>query len=104
MRHPIIQSAATALAVHPRRLLLVALACAALATLGLGREQAVAGFSPPTAEEAASGEVAPDFDAACQVKAITRAPEGLKVWSPDGQRYIINKKDARGVYQLYVGH
>jgi Tol biopolymer transport system component len=28
--------------------------------------------------------------------------EGIKVWSRDGSRYILNKKDERGFYQLYV--
>ena len=35
--------------------------------------------------------------------AIVRSPDGLVVWSPDLTRYIVNKKDASGTYQLYVG-
>ena len=42
--------------------------------------------------------------AACEVKDITRAPGGLVVWSPNGEQYIVNKKDAAGTYQLYVGN
>jgi Tol biopolymer transport system component len=36
-------------------------------------------------------------------RAISRAPDGLVVWSADGKQYIVNKQDASGVYQLYVG-
>ena len=43
-------------------------------------------------------------DAACAVKDIARAPDGLVVWSPTGAQYIVNKKDAAGIYQLYVGN
>jgi Tol biopolymer transport system component len=40
--------------------------------------------------------------APCSV-GITRAPDGLVVWSPDGRQYLISRKDAAGTYQLYVG-
>jgi Tol biopolymer transport system component len=40
---------------------------------------------------------------ACEVKEITRAPDGLVIWAPSGEQYIINKKDAAGTYQFYVG-
>uniref|UniRef100_Q026U7 WD40 domain protein beta Propeller n=1 Tax=Solibacter usitatus (strain Ellin6076) TaxID=234267 RepID=Q026U7_SOLUE len=40
---------------------------------------------------------------ACKATA-KRAPDGLVVWSPDGKQYVVNKKDAAGVYQLYVGN
>ena len=46
-------------------------------------------------------EAAPD--PACVVKDILRSSEGLTVWSPTGEQYIVNKKDAKGTYQLYVG-
>jgi len=42
-------------------------------------------------------------DPACVIKDITRAPDGLVVWSPTGDEFIVNKKDAGGTYQLYVG-
>ncbi|MCL5746138.1 MAG: hypothetical protein M1541_19780 [Acidobacteria bacterium] len=42
-------------------------------------------------------------DPACEVKDIERAPDGLVVWSPTGELYIINRKDDAGIYQLYVG-
>jgi Tol biopolymer transport system component len=42
-------------------------------------------------------------DAACEIADITRAPDGLVVWSPTGEQYIVNRKDAAGIYQLYVG-
>jgi Tol biopolymer transport system component len=35
---------------------------------------------------------------------ITRAPDGLVVWSPDQTRYLVNKQDASGTYQIYVGN
>ena len=34
---------------------------------------------------------------------IARAPDGLVVWSPNGQKYVVNKQDAAGIFQLYVG-
>jgi Tol biopolymer transport system component len=40
-------------------------------------------------------------DPACSVKSFTRV-DGQYVWSPDGSRYIVNKKDSSGTYQLYV--
>jgi Tol biopolymer transport system component len=36
--------------------------------------------------------------------AITSAPDGLVVWSPNRQQYLVNKQDAAGIYQLYVGN
>jgi Tol biopolymer transport system component len=42
-------------------------------------------------------------DPACAIKDIVRSPDGLTVWSPTGERYIVNKKTAEGTYQLYVG-
>ena len=39
----------------------------------------------------------------CPVNEVTRVPDGLVVWSPNGQQYILNRKDAAGTYQLYVG-
>jgi Tol biopolymer transport system component len=39
----------------------------------------------------------------CQAT-MTRAPDGLVVWSPDATRYIVNRKDASGTYQMYVGN
>ncbi len=41
---------------------------------------------------------------AWQIKEIRRAPPGLRVVSPDGKQYLINRKDAQGVYQVYVGN
>jgi Tol biopolymer transport system component len=39
----------------------------------------------------------------CAVE-LTRDPGGLVVWSPDSKQYVVNKQDASGVYQLYVGN
>ncbi len=35
---------------------------------------------------------------------ITRARGGLVVWSPNHQQYVVNKPDAAGIFQLYVGN
>jgi len=35
---------------------------------------------------------------------IARAANGLSVWSPKGNQYVINKQDASGIFQLYVGN
>jgi hypothetical protein len=42
-------------------------------------------------------------DPAYRVKEIKRAPAGLRVVSPDGEQYVVSKKDDRGVYLVYVG-
>jgi len=36
--------------------------------------------------------------------ALTRDPNGLVVWSTNGKQYVVNKQDASGIYQLYVGN
>ncbi len=46
---------------------------------------------------------ATDFVSACGTRSIDHAPDGLVVWSPDGEQYVVNKKDAAGIYQIYVG-
>lgn len=44
-----------------------------------------------------------DGGSACSVKALTQsAVQGLKVPSPDGQSYLVNRKDEHGVYQVYI--
>ena len=41
---------------------------------------------------------------ACNVAKLSKsAVQGLKVYSPGGDRYIINKEDDKGVGQIYVG-
>ncbi len=41
---------------------------------------------------------------ACAVQQIRPATHGgLTVWSPDGTRYLVNKEDANGIAQIYVG-
>ena len=41
---------------------------------------------------------------ACTVKEMRKSPaQGLKVYSPDGRQFLINKKDDRGTAQIYVG-
>ena len=42
-------------------------------------------------------------DPACRVKAVTRAADGIGIVSPDGKSYLFSKKDASGIYQVYVG-
>jgi Tol biopolymer transport system component len=40
----------------------------------------------------------------CAVKSFEPSPQaGLTVWSPDGSQYLVNKKDANGISQVYVG-
>lgn len=41
----------------------------------------------------------------CEVESIEKLSQGgLKVWSPDGQKYLLNMKDKNGDYQIYVGN
>src|SRR5690348_5170188 len=40
----------------------------------------------------------------CNVQSLSKSPiQGRRVPSPDGRRYLINKKDAKGTAQIYVG-
>lgn len=57
---------------------------------------------PLYGEQVSMSPERPDAAPVCKAS-LTRAPDGLLVWSPDGRRYILNKKDAAGIYQLYVG-
>ena len=44
-------------------------------------------------------------EGACAVRELKRNQEaGVVVPSPDGTRYLVNKEDARGVAQIYIGH
>ncbi|MCC6587063.1 MAG: ricin-type beta-trefoil lectin domain protein [Bryobacterales bacterium] len=41
---------------------------------------------------------------ACAVRQVAPSPEsGLTVWSPDGTQYLVNRVDAAGIPQIYVG-
>jgi Tol biopolymer transport system component len=37
------------------------------------------------------------------VTTIAPAPDGIVAWSPDNTQYLLNKTDASGIYQIYVG-
>lgn len=40
----------------------------------------------------------------CAVMQVHPSPQlGLTVWSPDGKQYLVNKEDANGIAQVYVG-
>jgi Tol biopolymer transport system component len=39
----------------------------------------------------------------CAVKAMERVQGRAKVWSPDGRTYLVNEKDKKGNYQIYIG-
>jgi hypothetical protein len=42
---------------------------------------------------------------ACQVTKVEKDPEtDPKAWSPNGQKFLTDKRDAQGVYQVYVGN
>ena len=34
---------------------------------------------------------------------IAPAPDGIVAWSPNNKQYLLNKQDASGIYQIYVG-
>ncbi|MES1219766.1 MAG: hypothetical protein ABUT20_29975 [Bacteroidota bacterium] len=40
----------------------------------------------------------------CDVVSITHDPQFPRIWSPDRTKFLVNKLDANGVYQIYVGH
>lgn len=49
-----------------------------------------------------SGRSSPDREA-CAVRELKKSEvQGFKVYSPDGSRYLINKKDEDGVAQIYM--
>lgn len=62
---------------------------------GRGAEQPAPAAARPSKESAAGP--------ACRVKSIKRAPDGLRPLSPDGKQYVVSRKDAQGIYQVYVG-
>ena len=42
--------------------------------------------------------------AACEIRELKKSEvQGLKVYSPDGARFLINKEDEKGTAQVYVG-
>jgi Tol biopolymer transport system component len=42
--------------------------------------------------------------AACEVRQLAKSEiQGLKVYSPDGTRFLINKEDEKGTAQIYLG-
>src|SRR6185295_2128470 len=48
--------------------------------------------------------LAPQDPAACNVAKLEKAPvEGIKVYSPKGDSYAVNKEDSNGVAQIYTG-
>ena len=48
-----------------------------------------------------AGSTEVDDCSAAQFRASEQS--GLTVWSPDGKQYLVNKQDASGIYQIYVG-
>lgn len=40
----------------------------------------------------------------CDVTSISHNPNDPVIWSPDSSRYLINKQDTAGVYQIYIGN
>ena len=59
----------------------------------------------PTRKFHQSSTTPPATDAqACQVASLQKSPiQGLKIFSPQGDRYLIDKDDAKGVAQVYMG-
>ena len=78
-------------------ILFVALSVGCASASGVGADQRRGAKTPPPAQVAASA------DAACEVQEFTRS-DGLRLWSPNGNQYLINKKDGGGIYQIYVGN
>ncbi|MCI0557091.1 MAG: hypothetical protein MN733_01240 [Nitrososphaera sp.] len=56
---------------------------------------------PPTANDAS---VAPARDTRdCTIKELKKSEiQGLKVYSPNGKKYLINKEDDKGIAQIYI--
>lgn len=68
-------------------------------TLGLSVSFLALGGGPVSAQPTAL----PDRSGACAVKEIRKsAVPGVRLYSPDGKRYLINQEDASGVAQIYI--
>lgn len=53
---------------------------------------------------ASNGGACPPVTDQCAVNYFQPALQGgLTVWSPDGNRYLVNREDANGIAQIYVG-
>ena len=69
----------------------------------------VAAVSEPTpnlAPGSADSSVASARDPqACAIKELKKSEvQGLKMYSPDRSRYLINKEDDKGIHQIYIGN
>ena len=62
------------------------------------------GLSQPHAAQRASRVNQPAADSACTVKELRKSEvQGLKMYSPDRSRFLINKEDDKRIHQLYIG-
>lgn len=60
--------------------------------------------APDAAMPRARIAIQPPMDAACAVKELKKSEvQGLKMYSPERSRYMINKEDDKGIHQIYVG-
>src|SRR5262245_41405053 len=70
----------------------------AMGAVVLARWEQQQGLSPPGSGGSVNGH------GACAVRALTKTyGTGIVVPSPDGRQYLVNKEDARGVGQIYLG-
>ncbi|MBA2413334.1 MAG: hypothetical protein H0V63_10985 [Burkholderiaceae bacterium] len=43
-------------------------------------------------------------DLACAIEQLKKSEvQGLKMYSPDRSRFLVNKEDDKGVHQIYIG-
>jgi hypothetical protein len=72
--------------------------------LALASVASALGLSNDTAQAHGGGSGAEEAVAACAVKELKKsAVQGFSVYSPDGTRYLINKRDDKSIAQLYIG-
>jgi Tol biopolymer transport system component len=77
----------------------IAVVIALAAWRGLGQKPE----TPPSPKLGASVTANADM-VACSVKELKKSDvQGLKVYSPDGRKYLLDKKDNNGISQVYMG-
>jgi Tol biopolymer transport system component len=60
--------------------------------------------SPPEPPRTSPPDAPPADDPNCNVRSLKKSEiQGLRVYSPDGRRFLINKEDERYTAQIYIG-
>jgi len=69
----------------------------------LAAVSAVPIFAQTPQMNGAKEDLKPTLADPCAVVSVERAAGSAKVWSANGEMYLVNEKDKKGTYQIYVG-